>query len=149
MAPPPPKRRRSPPGSPRPATATPARKRELTGEHKRSFPNAKRKTSTNLAQISPETTPLMPSSPEKRRGNLTLAGDIEDTGGTEELLDLSLKLYKALPPRSRAPLSAPPPARTPEERGPADRRREKRVALEIALWHCRKGKDGLRRLAKK
>jgi len=91
----------------------------------------------------------MPSSPEKRRGNLTLAGDIEDVGGTEELLDLSLKLYKALPPRSRAPLLAPPPARTPEEGGPADRRREKRVALEIALWHCRKGKDGLRRLAKK
>jgi len=82
----------------------------------------------------------MPSSPEKRRGNLTLAGDIEDAGGTEELLDLSLKLYKALPPRSRAPLSAPPPARTPEERGPADRRREKRVALEIALFYCRRGK---------
>ena len=59
----------------------------------------------------------MPSSPEKRRGNLTLAGDIEDVGGTEELLDLSLKLYKALLPRSQAPLSAPSPARTPDEKG--------------------------------
>ena len=59
----------------------------------------------------------MPSSPEKRQGNLTLAGDIEDAGGTKELLDLSLKLYKALPPRSRAPLLALPPARTPEEGG--------------------------------
>ena len=66
----------------------------------------------------------MPSSPEKHRGRLTLAGDIEDAGGIDELLDLSLKLYKALPPRSRAPLSAPPPARTPEERGPADRWRK-------------------------
>ena len=75
------------------------------------------------------------SSPEKRRGNLTLAGDIEDAGGTEELLDLSLKLYKALPPRSRAPLSAPPPARTPEEgagrstEGKASRPRNRLVAL--------------------
>jgi hypothetical protein len=72
-------------------------------------------------QISPQTLPPMPSSPEKRRGNLTLAGDgdIEDASRTKDLLDLSLKLYRTLLPRSRAPLSAPPPARTLEERRPA------------------------------
>jgi hypothetical protein len=85
-------------------------------------------------QISPETTPSMPSTPEIRIGILTLAGEKEDAGG-----NLKPKAIQTLPPRSRAPLSSPPPARAPEERGPADRWREERVALEIA-FSCRRGK---------
>jgi hypothetical protein len=76
-------------------------------------------------QISPETKPPKPLSPESCTSTLTLDGDIEDAGGMQKLLDLEPTAIQALPPRSRALLSSLPPTRTPEERGPADRRRKR------------------------
>ena len=75
----------------------PTQNKKLTGEHKRSFPIAKRKTKANLIRSSPEA--LLPSPLEKRRGDLTLANDIEDVGGISKLLDLRLQLYKVQPPK--------------------------------------------------
>jgi hypothetical protein len=99
--------------------------------HIRSFPNDKRKIRTNLMQISPETTPPKPSSSKICIGTLTLADEKEIASG--KLLDLKPKVVHALPPRNRAHLSSPPPARTSEERGPVDRRRKRAVALEITF----------------
>ena len=91
-------------------------------------------------QISPETTPPLPSSPESCTGTLTLASDIKGAGGTKELLDLKPKAIQALPPKGPGTPLIPTASKDAEVEGPSDRRREERVALEIALFYYRRGK---------
>jgi len=92
-------------------------------------------------QILPETTPPLPSSPESCTGTLTLASDIKGAGGTKELLDLKPKAIQALPSKEPGtPLIPAAASKDAEVEGPSDRRREERVALEIALFYCRRGK---------
>ncbi|KAG2552596.1 hypothetical protein PVAP13_9KG496700 [Panicum virgatum] len=79
-----PRRSRSPARNPPPAPKTPTRNKEPTREHKRSFPIAQRKTTTNLMQTeaaktgkppwkskehapAPDLNPETSSSPPRRR----------------------------------------------------------------------------------